>query len=96
MKTRDEVLAILRHEKEALLQRWPIEWMALFGSVARDEATEASDVDVLIQLNDSIGWDIVTLADELESLLGEKVDLITREAIKPRYWERISGEVIYA
>jgi uncharacterized protein len=52
--------------------------LALFGSVVRDEANAASDIDILVEVEPSIGLAFVTLADRLESLIGHKVDLVSR------------------
>lgn len=94
MKSRDEILDILRREKANLMQRWPITGLALFGSVARGEQTSASDVDILVELNGKLGLGFVSLAYELEDLLGERVDLISRRSVRPNYWERIAPDVL--
>jgi predicted nucleotidyltransferase len=94
MKTKAEVIQILALHKTDLLQRWPIASLSLFGSVARGEQTASSDVDLLIDLNQPMGWNFFALADELSLLLEEKVDLIPRQGIKLRYWERIKPDVV--
>lgn len=94
MKTKAEVIQILALHKADLLQRWPIASLSLFGSVARGEQTASSDVDLLIDLNQPMGWNFFALADELSLLLEEKVDLIPRQGIKLRYWERIKPDVV--
>ena len=56
----------------------------LFGSVARGEATEASDVDILVELPDEQSLlDVIHLKNELEDALGTTVDLVEYDAIKP-------------
>ncbi len=56
----------------------------LFGSVARGEATAASDVDILVELPDDQSLlDVIHLKNELEDALGAKVDLVEYDAIKP-------------
>ena len=91
---REAVLRVLRESKPSLEQEFPVWRLALFGSVARDEADEQSDVDILVEVEPSIGLDFVTLAERLESLLGHKVDLVSRRGIKPLLWERIERELI--
>ena len=66
-----------------LKKRYPIDEMALFGSQAAGTATKSSDVDILVSFSGSIGIQFIDLADELEVILGRKVDLITRESLKP-------------
>ena len=91
---REAVLRVLRESKPTLEQEFPVWRLALFGSVARDEADEQSDVDILVEVEPSIGLGFVTLAERLESLLGHKVDLVSRRGIKPLLWKRIERELI--
>ena len=83
--SRDEVLATLRqHAPE--LQAEGILHLALFGSTARDEATPASDVDLMAEYDPNKGLSLLDIAGlhlHLENLLGAKVDLCTRKLIKP-------------
>ncbi len=81
--SRNTVLRLLRESKPALKREFPLSRLALFGSVARDEADEQSDVDILVEVEPSIGLGFVTLAERLESLIGHKVDLVSRRGIKP-------------
>ena len=79
-----------------LKKRYPIESIAVFGSYARNEANENSDVDLLVKFNGKIGWEINLLASELESLLGKKVDLVSSDGIRKPYWkEHILKLAIY-
>jgi uncharacterized protein len=96
MSTPEEILAILRRQHALLSQRYPIRRMALFGSWARGEARENSDVDVLVEVDPAIGLRFVELGEELEKALGRRVDLVSRRAIKPSLWERIKPELIDA
>ncbi|MFN0035727.1 MAG: nucleotidyltransferase family protein [Saprospiraceae bacterium] len=95
MQSAQEIKTTLQSAKPLLMARYPIESMALFGSYARGEATEQSDVDILVEFNGSIGWQFLTLADELEQMLGLKVDLVSRQGVKPRYFEVIQKDLIY-
>ena len=92
--SRNTVLRVLRESKPALEREFPVWRLALFGSVARDEADEQSDVDILVEVEPSIGLGFVTLAERLESLIGHKVDLVSRRGIKPLLWKRIERELI--
>lgn len=94
--TPEEILTTLREQHAILSRRYPIRRMALFGSWARGDAREESDVDVLVEVDPSIGLRFVDLGEELEKALGRRVDLVSRRAIKPSFWERIEPELIDA
>lgn len=96
MTTSEDILATLREQHAALSRRYPIRRMALFGSWARGDAREDSDVDILVEVDPSIGLRFVDLRDELEKALGRRVDLVSRRSIKPSLWERIRPELIDA
>ena len=66
--------------------------LALFGSWARNEQTETSDVDILVEVDPSIGLRFVTLAERLESLLEQHVDLVSIRAVKPSLLKQIQAE----
>ncbi len=77
-----------------LRREFPLHGMALFGSTARGEAGPRSDVDILVDVDGSIGLEFVTLADRLEAALGRKVDLVSRRALKPGLRSLIEEEAI--
>jgi predicted nucleotidyltransferase len=66
----------------------------VFGSVARGEAGPTSDVDFVVDVQPWVGLEFLGLWDELEDLLGRKVDLITEQSLKPRIRERILREAV--
>jgi len=95
--TREQILTRLRQSKPALQAEFPLHRLALFGSYARGtQVAGESDVDILVEVEPVIGLGIVTLAERLEQLLGERVDLVSRRAIKPSLWQRIEPELIDA
>ena len=69
--------------------------IALFGSYVRGGQEKDSDVDILVEVDPSIGLEFVTLAEEIEKLLGLPVDLVSRRAVSPRYWKVIEQELVY-
>ena len=91
---REKILQRLRAGLPGLKRQFPLHGLALFGSMARGETLRGSDIDILADVEASIGLDFVTLADKLEELTGRKVDLISRRAIKPRLWKQIEPELI--
>ena len=66
----------------------------VFGSVVRGEAGPTSDVDFVVDVQPWVGLEFLGLWDELEDLLGRKVDLITEQSLKPRIRERILREAV--
>ncbi len=95
INSKNDVLALLQENKPALQRVFPLQRIGLFGSWARDEQTSQSDIDILVEVDSSIGLGFVTLADQLEKVLGRKVDLVSRRAIKPRLWAEIETDLIY-
>lgn len=85
----------LRDSREALFDAYGIERMAVFGSVARGEATDVSDIDLLVEFNQPIGLRFVDLAELLETILDSPVDLVSKGGIKPKYWNSIESELVY-
>jgi predicted nucleotidyltransferase len=71
-----------------------VQRLAVFGSFARGEQGENSDIDILVEVDPSIGLRFVDLADELEKRLALKVDLVSRRPISPRNWEVLQKELI--
>lgn len=93
--TRDEIIErLLAHQDE--LHAQGVKSLALFGSIARGDAGQSSDVDVMVELNRPIGlFGISDLKHMIEEVLGvEKVDLITREGIHPALKDVILREAI--
>lgn len=95
MNGREQILTHLSAMKTELADRFGVSNIGLFGSVTRNDFTEASDIDIVVDFSRPIGMDFFTLADLLEARLQRKVDLITREGIKPRYFEAIKEDLIY-
>jgi predicted nucleotidyltransferase len=94
MRTKEEILRILQEEKPELIRRYGLKRLALFGSYARDDQREGSDVDVMVEVEPSIGLRFVEMADRIEDALGIRTEVVSRRAIKPRYWEVIKEDLI--
>ncbi len=90
----ESVLGSLRALMPGLRREFPLHSLALFGSTVRGEAGPESDVDLLVDVDGSIGLEFVTLADRLEAALGRKVDLVSRRALKPALRKIIEEEAI--
>jgi predicted nucleotidyltransferase len=90
----DALLSTLRAALPELRQRYLVASLAVFGSWARGEQRQDSDLDVLVEFDGPIGWQIVTLEDELSACLGIKVDLVARRGLRPRIGARILAEAV--
>ncbi len=89
------VLQILKQKNAELTKQFGVKSLLLFGSVARDEATAASDVDLLVEFNRPVGYfGLFALQDYLEKLLGCRVDLGTPDSLKPYIKEQVMGGLI--
>lgn len=95
MKSLEEIKAALKSKKEKLYRLYPIKSMAIFGSYARNEQNEKSDVDIIVEFNGRIGLGFIELANKLEKLIGLKVDLVSRNGIKKHYFNFIKEDMIY-
>jgi uncharacterized protein len=85
----------LLKNKQYLQEKYHVSTIGIFGSYARGEQKEGSDIDILVDLRQPIGLDFVILADELESILKQKVDLVSSNAIKPKMMDRLKKEILY-
>lgn len=93
---RDEALKLLAEHREELAELG-VTSLALFGSVARDEARPDSDVDLLVEVRRPMGlFELGGIQVRLEEILGRRVDLVTLRGLKPRYRERIVPDLVYA
>src|SRR3990172_4190535 len=91
----DALLQTLKQKNVELTKKFGVKSLLLFGSVARNEATTASDVDLLVEFNRPVCYfGLFALQDYLEKLLGCPVDLGTPDSLKPYIRERVMGELI--
>jgi predicted nucleotidyltransferase len=94
---RDEVLQILAQHQDELRQQFGVKSLALFGSVVRGEATDNSDVDLLVEFDRPIGLlHLVGTEQYLEKLLKVKVDLVLKRAVLPELKDEIWEETVDA
>jgi len=95
---REQVIAILRAHEQELRQRGVLH-AGLFGSVARDEATPASDIDILIELapDTPIGlFEYVGITQYLSDLFPNRVDVANRRRLKPLVRPSVERDAVYA
>jgi predicted nucleotidyltransferase len=93
---RDSVLEILGINRDNL-RTFGVRSISLFGSVARGEAGPRSDVDLIVDLDDDVSlFGLSRLKRHLEDLLGMPVDLVTTDALRPKFRDAIMREAIRA
>ncbi len=95
MRTLQEIKNILSSHKRRLFHDYPIRSMAIFGSFSRKEQNESSDVDILVEFSDKIGIRFIDLAEDLEKIVGSKVDLVSKKGMKEKYLNSIYSDLIY-
>ena len=93
--TKDEVLNVLRTHKATLAQRFGVTDLALFGSFARDRATDDSDVDILVRFDKpATSYAYFGTQFYLEDLLGHPVDLVTDKTLRAEIRPYVEREIV--
>lgn len=96
MKTRAEVISILKKFKQDSAQKYGIKTLGLFGSCARNQQDEASDVDVVVTLQEPDFFTMEKIKEELERLLPYRVDVVNfRESLRESFKQNILKDAIY-
>jgi len=95
MKTLEEIERILRETKPFLKETYAVKTIGIFGSYATRGHKEGSDLDLLVEFEKPVGFfKFLDLEEYLETIIGIKVELVTRKALKPAIGERILSEVV--
>ena len=98
IKTLTEITDILKEHETELKKRYGIIKVGIFGSYLRGEAREKSDLDILVEFEQGVDiglLEFVGMENYLSDLLGVKVDLVEKSALRPRIGKQILKEVIY-
>jgi len=85
----------LKSLKPELSERFFVNNIGLFGSITRDDFTDSSDVDIIVDFRKPIGIEFIDLADFLEARIKRKVDLISRNGLKANFFSKIEKEIQY-
>ncbi|MDK2890148.1 MAG: uncharacterized protein PWR21_780 [Methanoculleus sp.] len=91
------IIDALKKAKPYLRERYRVHEIGVFGSYVRNEQGTESDLDILVELDEPLGWDVVDLKDDLERLLGLPVDLALKGGIarRPRLMQAVDAEAVY-
>jgi len=94
----DKIKQILEQHKNELRERYGVKEIGVFGSYVRGEEKEESDLDILVMFEPDVKMDLIKFVElevYLSELLGLKVDLVMKSALKPRIGRRILEEAVY-
>ena len=86
---------ILTQLKPELVLKYCVNSIGLFGSIVRDDFTDISDIDIIVDFSKPIGIEFIDLADYIERKLSKKVDLVSKNGVKPKYFHQIESKIIY-
>lgn len=95
MITKNYIEKKLQKLKPFLSRKYNVSKIGYFGSFSRNEQTEESDIDILVEFSKPIGWDFFDLKDLLEKELGVKVDLVSTKALRKQLRDSILDQTQY-
>jgi len=95
MLTRLEIETKLKALKPELIAKFHVSTIGYFGSYSKEQQNEQSDLDLLVEFSEPIGWGFFTLEKYLEQTMGIRVDLVTRNSLKEQIKESILNQVRY-
>ena len=90
-----EIEEVLKANKTYLRQKFKVKKIGIFGSFSRKQQTKKSDVDILVEFFEPLGWEFFDLKEYLEQILGKKVDLVTKAGLRIQMKDEILNQVIY-
>ena len=96
MRNLKEIKLVLKKNKEKLQDKYKVNRIGIFGSYIHGNQDESSDIDILVEFFEPIGWEFIDLKEFIETILDLKVDLVTPNGLKPVIREKILKDVMYA
>lgn len=96
MSQLESIKNLLIKLKPELMEKYSISTIGLFGSIVRNDfSPSTSDIDIIVDFSKPIGIEFIDLADYLEQQMKRKVDLVSRNGIKPKYYQAIESDIVY-
>lgn len=93
---KNKIIQRINEEMPVLREKFQVEKLGVFGSFVRGEETVKSDVDILVEFKTPIGFfQFIRLENHLTQILGRKVDLLTKKALKAAIKEEVLKELVY-
>ena len=93
---KEVIIQKLQEIKPGLHERYGVTELALFGSYSRDEQTDESDIDIMVSFNKNLGSAFLDMMYELDKLFNKEIQLVSKDGIKPKYFQVIKDDLIYA
>ena len=93
MAYRDEVIEKIKKQYPYLASQFSVKRIGLFGSVATRLDTDKSDIDIVVELNQPIGFKFISLVEYLEELLDKDIDVLTKEGIRNIRVKNVSSNI---
>ncbi len=90
-----QIQETLSSHKAEFFDLFRVKNLAVFGSYARNQQRSDSDVDILVEFRSPVGIEFIDLGNYLERILNLRVDLVSRNGIKPRYFKQIESDLKY-
>lgn len=92
----DTIIDTLKAAKPELTSKYYVNSIGIFGSAVRDDYSPGnSDIDIIVDFSQPIGIEFVDLAEYLEDKIKWKIDLVSKNGIKGKYFKEIEPEIIY-
>jgi len=96
MSQLSQIKEIIKEHRDELVEKFKVKEIGVFGSYVRGEERKTSDVDILVEFREPIGlFEFLDLEEYLTKLIGLKVDLVSKKALKPTIGQYILKEVVY-
>ncbi|MGB6063392.1 MAG: nucleotidyltransferase family protein [Desulfomonilaceae bacterium] len=96
MTDREQIILKIKEVLPLLREKYGVTSLGIFGSYVRNDQSPGSDVDILVEFGEPVSlFRFMALEYELEDLIGCKVDLVMKTALKPAIGRHILGEVVY-
>ncbi len=96
MNMSQQIIELLKKIKPDLTDKYAVRSIGLFGSVVRDDFSfSGSDVDIIVDFSRPVGIEFIDLAEYLESVIKRKVDLVSKNGIKEKYFKQIESQIVY-
>lgn len=89
------IKSLLTELKPELMSRYHVRTIGLFGSIVRNDFSSQSDIDIIVDFTRPVGVEFIDLGDFIENKIKRKVDLVSKNGIREKYYKAIEREIVY-